>query len=340
MLAVGVTAAVAGLVAPAAAHAAPAAAEATRTTRVVDQVRFSGAQVVAEAGRDRGQARADAAKRDFLASQARSGVLWDGTEVASATLGRDTDVAYSTNIDLTQVRTALVEQADGEQSSEIQAVGEPKAASTSSAQGFRAGSDSLKNVAGQVNGSYSGGALTVQVSGDKLTSAWERYRVKESKTDRNIYYYGHWATAVGKVVSGGNDHHPGTIDIRSRPKVGHRGDFLQMRNYWPKESGTNCDDYNVSIGILGFSAGLPLGNCEGFTPDPNASDILMKNVWSDGACRDSRSEYADLGMAVDVRTSASTALLSDYSYARFEEAICDQDSGDDIRVIYADPGWS
>lgn len=200
--------------------------------------------------------------------------------------------------------------------SEIQVVADmDRAGVVAASTGFRAGADSLKNVTGQVSGSYDGGAVTVKVDGDAVTSYWERYQVKEAKTDRKIFYYGHWATAVGKQVAGDFDDHPGVIDIRSRPKVGRKDDFMNWRNSWPKESDSDCSSSTVSVGILGFSAGLPLGNCEGFVPEPDATNYQMKNVWSDGACTDGRSEYVDLGMAVDIKPAVSTAVLSDYSYA-------------------------
>jgi hypothetical protein len=311
-----------------------------QSAKVLDRV-DANASDIAKATKDgHRSARAAKSKRDFLADQARQGVLWDESEVESASVGPSTDVAYSKNVAVSRVQSALVQQPNGEVTSEIAATADVDDSTAAAGDAFRAGSDSLQNVSGQVSGSYSGGALTVQVSGDKLTSAWERYQVKEDKADRKIFYYGHWATAVGKVVDGGYDHNPGVIDIRSRPKVGRKDDFLNMRNYWPKESGAQCSDYSVGIGILGFSAQLPLGNCDGFTPDPDASNFLMKNVWSDGACRDGRAEYVDLGMAVDIKPSISTAVLSDYSYSRFEAAPCDQNADNDVRVIYADPGWS
>lgn len=318
-----------------AAHAADA-----EGARVVDRVRVDGQAVRDEVRKDRDSARTRKAKAVFLEDQARAGVLWDTAEVSAATLGRGTDVAFSNNVSPTSIQSAVVEQSAGHTTTELQAIADLVESSGAKAQPFRAGSDSLQGVSGQVSGSYDGGALTVQVEGDKLTSAWERYQVREAKDDRKIFYYGHWATAVGKVVDNGYDHTPGVIDIRSRPKVGRKDDFKNMRNYWPKEAGAQCDDYTVGIGILGFSASLPLGNCEGFVPDPDATNFLMKNVWSAGACRDSRSEYVDLGMAVDIKPTISTAVLSDYSYARFEAAPCDQNAANDVRVIYADPGWS
>jgi len=300
---------------------------------------FSSDQVDAAVAADAGTAQAQQVQQDFLDEQARSGVLWDSNEVSAATLDASTDIAFSNNVDTNQVQTAVPEDdaaAEVAIDANMAGDGDGAAADTS-----LVGSSALEKVAGQVAGSYSGGAVTVQVDGDHLTSAWERYKIKETKTDRDIYYYGHWVTATGKTIGGATpDHYPGAIDIRSRPKTGRRGDFLQMRDYWPKTSGAHCDTSSVGIGILGFSATLPLGNCDGFTPDPDASNILMKNTWSDGACRDSRAEYLDLGMAVDVKPTVSTAVLSDYSYARFETAICDQDASNDPRVIYADPGWS
>jgi hypothetical protein len=311
----------------------PGGSEEGTEAQVVQHVRFDPSEVRASAST---RSTLRKAKASFLNRQARAGVLWDAADVDAATMDGVT-VAWTDSVDVTAVEAAIVNQPDGDTSTELAAYSEPEETSDGRAF-FRAGSDALSGVTGKI-GPVSAGSLTVTNDGDKITTSWERYQVNENKTDRDQYYYGHWITATGKVISGHVDDFPGVIDIRSRPKQGRKSDFINMPNYWPKQSGSDCDDYAVGVTIAGFGATLPLGNCNGFTPDPDTSNYLMKNLWSDGACRNSRSEYLDLGMAVDIKPTVSTAVLSDYSYAMFENAVCDQTSSNNIRVIYADPGW-
>ncbi len=200
------------------------------------------------------------------------------------------------------------------------------------------GSQGLTAVYGQW-GDVTGGTVQVTVDGFKLVSGWERWRIRESKTDREVYYYGHWGTAYGKSVTG-YDHAPYRVDVRSRPTSGYEARFLNLRNYWPKVSEPSCSSGSIGITALGFGGSLPMQNCAHLSPDPNANTFKMGVAWDAGSCKDQTSEGADLGMVVDVKPD-KLAVLSDYAYARFStsSAVCDMDASNDVRAIYADPGW-
>jgi hypothetical protein len=307
------------------------AAEAPPAVETIDAADLTAASTDPATEDDRAKA-AD----EFMADGANSGVLYDDDEVSSAVVG-DTTVAWSDSVDLSKVivspGTTDDSPIDG-----IGAIGsnDPNATDVKLTE---MGSESLGSVSGQW-GNVSGGVVQVTVSGYKLLSGWERWRVRETNSDREVYYYGHWATAVGKSVSG-PDKAPYQIDIRSRPKSGLRSTFLQLRNYYPKTSSPSCGSSgSISVSALGFGGSLPMQNCSSLSPDPDANAIQMKVVWDAGKCKNGTTEGADLALIVDTKPS-KVAILSDYSYARFDTSggTCNIDSGDDVRAIYKDPGW-
>lgn len=278
------------------------------------------------------------AEKQLLEQSADNGVLYDESEVDSAVVG-DTAVAWNDSVDVENVVVSTSEDSNGEKTVEglgIEASNGPDAADLAVAE---MGSQELVGPTGQW-GDVSGGTVQVTNNGFKIISGWQRYRIRESKIDREVYYYGHWISAFGKSRTT-YDQSPMILDIRSRPKTGLRSTFLQLRNYWPKSEDPSCNSQgDISVSALGFGGSLPLQNCSSLAPDPDSNSITMKVVWSAGVCKDQRVEGADLGMAVDTRPG-KVAVLSDYSYARFSnaDAPCDTNASNDTRVIYADPGW-
>jgi hypothetical protein len=320
---------------PSAAHAAQGDAQGRSVEERTARVDARTLRAAARDGKD--TAHEKQAQREFLEDSAANGMLYDAAQVNSATTG-DVTTVWSDSVDLDQVLVTVPDVPDADQPvAGLGAIGSnnPSAADQKLA---RLGSSGLGSVTGQW-GDRDGGTVSVTVDGYKLISGWERYRVRESKTDRDVYYYGHWATAVGKSVTG-YDKAPYVVDVRSRPKSGYRSTFLQLRNYWPKVSQPSCSGGEIGIDVLGFGGSLPLQNCSSLSPDPDPTSITMKVVWSAGTCKDQTVEGADLGMAVDTKPGYN-AILSDYSYARFNDhsTACDVGTSDDIRVIYADPGW-
>lgn len=281
------------------------------------------------------------AEVEFVAESAAEGLLYDSAEVDSAVVGGVTTV-WSDAVDLSKVVVDRQEDDGADDVVGIGAVAENDPDPTDQTLA-RMGSSSVSSPYGYLRSA--GGTVQVTVQGFKLISGWERFQLREDAADRNVFYYGHWATAVGKSVTG-FDPAPYVVDVRSRPKVGYRNTFLQLRNYWPKKTEKNCNteaEIGVNVGL--FHATLPMQNCNSLSPDPDANAISMKVVWSAGACKDSTVEGADLAMAVDTVPSAK-GVLSDYSYARFDAAgpvgasKCNINSSNDVRAIYADPGWS
>jgi hypothetical protein len=193
----------------------------------------------------------------FLQNSANDGRLYDAAEVDTAVIG-DTSVAWPNAVDVSKVITAS--------DSSTGAVGLGVVASNNPSSGdqtlARLGSETLKGAYGQ-RGDPAGGTVEVWNGGFKIVSGWDRWRVKESKTDREIYhyYYGHWTTAYGHYQTG-FDPAPYIVESASRPKQGYRDTFLQLRNYWPKTDTPSCNSSgDLSISVLGFGGSLPMQNC-------------------------------------------------------------------------------
>jgi len=275
----------------------------------------------------------DLVEEEFLEDSANNGRLYDASEVEAAVLG-DVTVAWPDSVDISHVVAATDDASD--------AVGLAVVAGNHPTSGdqtlARMGSESMNDVDGQW-GDRDGGVVQVTSQGYKILSGWERWRVRETKADREVFYYGHWVTAYGHYQSGW-DTAPYIVEAASRPKEGRRGSFLQLRNYWPKVEQPSCSAGEISVSVMGFGGSLPLQNCSSLRPDADANAIKMDVVWNAGECKDQTVEGADLGMAVDV-DPGKLAVLSDYSYAQFNPVArpCDGDHSDNIRVIYADPGW-
>ena len=273
------------------------------------------------------------AEATFLEDSASNGRLYDASEVQAAVVG-DVSVAWPDSVDLSHVATAT-DPASEAVGLAVVASNDPSSADQTLA---RMGSESLIGADGQW-GNRAGGVVQVTSQGFKILSGWDRYRVQETKTDRDVYYYGHWVTAYGHYESGW-DAAPYVVEAASRPKQGLRDTFLQLRNYWPKVDQPSCSGGELSVSVLGFGGSLPLQNCSSLRPDADANAIKVDVVWTAGECKDQTVEGADLGMAVDV-DPGKIAILSDYAYAQFNPLSrpCDSDPSDNIRVIYADPGW-
>jgi hypothetical protein len=323
------------------ADATPSGPEEESTTTVISALE------IARAADDRSMVDERGEAEDALLGQsADNGVLYDAAEVASSVVD-DASVAWTDNVVIENVVIAGRENLDAEAAAEpagsaddlglgLEAESSPGAADTAVA---NLGSSQLTGVEGRW-GDHTRGTVQVAVGNYRIISGWERYRVPESKTDRDIYYYGHWITAYGEDVRGSWDHSPKLLDIRSRPKRGYLKQFMQVRDYWPKVSNPKCSptgDLSVSVGAVGVS--LPMQNCSSLDPDLDLSTFTSRVVWNAGLCNDNRVEGADLGVVVDVKPG-KVAVLSDYSYAQFSSAgKCDQYAGDNTRVIYSDPGW-
>ena len=223
------------------------------TTDVITEEQLNSASDDASTTQERA-----ALESEFLADSAQEGVLYDSLQVESSIVG-EMSAVWSDAVDVEKVFVTQADDPGAESSVVGLGVVEAEDPSADSLSLTSAGSDSLTSVSGQW-GERDGGNVQVTVDGFKLISGWERWRVRESKSDREVYYYGHWATAKGKSLSG-IDLAPYVVDVRSRPKSGRAGDFLQLRNYWPKVESPSCSGGAIGIDILGFGGSLPLQNC-------------------------------------------------------------------------------
>jgi hypothetical protein len=148
------------------------------------------------------------AQSDFTDDQARLGKLVDISDTEAAVVdGVSTVWERGTKITDVSVKTAVKSDTGNAvaQSFEVVGYADPASEDTSGDigdDGVTAGLG-LSGLASASGGKWlSGNCTTTSKSGDKLTSCYEKYKIKTSTASRDYYYYGRWATAVETRTAG------------------------------------------------------------------------------------------------------------------------------------------
>ena len=290
----------------------------------------------------------DSAADDFVAEQARSGKLVDAAETNAAVVDGVATV-WEDGVDLTSVTVTTAAETDSNdvvaQGFEVIGSADPSTEDTSDEGDTIVGDElaaddgvatglGLSGLASPKGGKFlSGYCSTTSKFGDKLTSCYEKYKIKTSTSTRDYYYYGRWATAVGdENCALCFDAIPTRIDIRSRPWSGSAGaGFAALVDYWPRAGVKSCNDHTIEISVKDFSGKIPIQDCEEINPDPGTTS--MRVIYDQGKVFSGRTRGVDMGFAYST-LKGKNPQLADYSYAKFctgTYANCDgvarQDSG-------------
>jgi hypothetical protein len=284
----------------------------------------------------------DAASAEFTAEQAQMGKLVDAAET-NASVVDGVATVWENGVDLTSVTVTTAAETDSKdvvaQAFEVIGAADPSTENvpnpgdevliTDEQAATGLGMSGLASASG---GTFvSGYCTTTSRNDNKLTSCFEKYKIKASTSTRDHYYYGRWATAVGKDCKPYClDHKPTRIDVRSRPWSGDQG-FAATAGYWPKSGVQNCKDRSIEISILGFGGKIPIQDCTEINPDPGSNS--MRVIYDQGAMFGGRVHGVDMGWAYST-FKGKNPRMADYSYAKFCKgtyATCDavsrQDSG-------------
>jgi len=268
---------------------------------------------IAQASKQQKTKKVKKVEEAFILDQARQGNPIDSASLNSAEVDGAV-VVWEDGVDVTAVDTATT-QAESGPTVEMAVESVPAPETT----GAKVSGNGLgvEAMTGRSGGSWDGGyCTTTVVSSQTLTQCFERLEIiNDGTSTRRTFFYNRWATATGDEVDWASDWKPRKIDIQSRPWAGKRGDFATLLNYWPKASQNTCSTNSFSVSVGNFGATIPVWNCEGITPEPNATDIKMGVIWSGGAVFDQRSEGADFAMSMTTFNKA--APMGDYGYAKF-----------------------
>ena len=284
----------------------------------------------------------DAASDEFTAEQAQSGKLVDAAET-NASVVDGVATVWEDGVDLTSVTVTTAAETDSNdvvaQGFEVIGTADPsteiipntgdEVVITDEEAATGLGMSGLASAkGGTFVQSY---CTTTSKNSNKLTSCFEKYKLKTSTSTRDYYYYGRWGTAVGKDCTPAClDHKPTRIDLQSRPWSGSQG-FAAVAGYWPKSGVKHCDDHTIEISILGFGGKMPIQDCDEITPDPG--NTSMRVIYDQGKLFSGRAHGVDMGFAYSTFKGKNPSL-ADYSYAKFCkgsyancEGVARQDSG-------------
>ncbi|TGN62873.1 hypothetical protein EXE59_02120 [Nocardioides eburneiflavus] len=277
------------------------------------EITSADASEIQQAARQQKSKKAKDVEDAFILEQSRQGNAVDAASLSTAEVDGAV-VVWEDGVDVTALQTATTEAESGPT---VEMAVESAPADLAPASKVSGNGLGVEAMTGRSGGSWNGGyCTTTVVSSQTLTQCFERLEiVNDGTSTRQTYFYNRWATATGQAVDWSTDWKPRKIDIQSRPWAGKRGDFATLLNYWPKSGQNTCSTNSFSVGVGNFSATVPVWNCEGITPEPNATNIKMGVIWSGGAVFDQRSEGADFAMAMT--TFNKPAPMGDYGYAKF-----------------------
>jgi hypothetical protein len=271
----------------------------------------------------------------YVRDQMRSGRLVDGADVRSAVVDGVSVVWDSpVTVDKVDVETA----SDGSSAGPV--------AEGLGTQGWVADEPDvldgvsrgvgLTAVAGVRGGSRTSGycVTTRSSTGNSLTSCYEKYRLTYATSTRDFYYYNRWATATGTTANLVN-WTTTRIDIRSRPWSGQANQVATLNDYWPR-AGQNLCTASGSLGysFQGFSASVPIQDCEDITPTPDATAKSMTVIYDQGAVFSGRSHGTEFGLTYATFKGKNPAY-ADYNYAKYCRGTYLNCDG----VLRKDNGW-
>lgn len=247
---------------------------------------------------------------DFLEEQARRGRNLDLDEIRSAAITTDAgevQIVWEQAVGVTAVGVSESEDARGLGVS-LAETGEGESASAAPP---GMGMAAFNNVR---NGTRVGGTCTsVSANGNRATSCYEKWKLAPSNgLDR--WAYDRWGTGV---PAGGWK--PTEVTLRSRPWSGTLSRLRQFNDYWPRGGGNVCPGGNpvASIGYGGFSASIPISQCQVTTVDPNASAFSMMSKWlSPSIVSSTTAKSSDFAVILST-TQGQTLTMADYIWTSY-----------------------
>lgn len=176
------------------------------------------------------------------------------------------------------------------------------------------------------------------VSGNKITSCWEKMKPeRDYSTTRDYYAYNRYGTALGKINDNNTDWYVSDFSMRSRPRVGYEYRTDGMNGYFPISSSELCNELgstSLSVGNLSFS--IPVRDCDERYPDINIGDISMGVVFDGGYYISERVQGIDYEQEVYTGHGDASPMLGYYNYGRFcwtpflsQNSYCSTTAGND-----------
>jgi hypothetical protein len=194
----------------------------------------------------------------------------------------------------------------------------------------------LAGALGVANATFQGGYCTTTKSkiGNKLTSCFQKYRLKARTKTRDFYYYNRYATAEGRAYRLASDYSPTRIDVRSHPWSGYGRQVAALVNYWPKAGVKDCKDHSVTVGYASFSAEMPIQDCKEVNPSPDATAKSMRVLYDQGAVFGGRVHGTDMSLVYSTPRGKNPPY-ADYTAAKY----CRKTYNNCDGVSRKDPGW-
>ncbi len=254
----------------------------------------------------------EAAARRYVAEQARLGRLVDLTTTKSAVVD-DATVVWDAAIALDDVtiETAAVDaptDAGVDQAVRVTSHQAPEARGSAVADlGTGAGLGAPSSYSG---GTYLGGnCVSTTTTGGTATNCWQKYKIAQSTSTRDQFYYGRWATAT---ATGG--YTPTLIDLRSRPWAGSTA-VASLADYWPRAGQKLCTSSgSIGFSSSGFSVTVPIQDCTEVSPAPNGTEMGVR--YDQGAIFSGTSHGTEFGMVVNA-FKGRVPSMADYTYVKF-----------------------
>jgi hypothetical protein len=191
------------------------------------------------------------------------------------------------------------------------------------------------------NGTRKGGGCgtwTHEV-GHQVTSCYEKWKVNEGSSTRDMWVYNRWGTAKARGDGYIHQYSIKELTLRSKPWSGTKSRVANLVDYWPSTPGEVCPggQASLSIGVGVFSAKMGQ-HCNHHDTFANANTFELQTTWTGNA---PTTIGTDGAIALET-WAGETLVMADYFWAKFVDSYADFFATQHVDYDYLfayDSGW-
>ena len=175
--------------------------------------------------------------------------------------------------------------------------------------------------------------------GHQVTSCYEKWKVNEGSSTRDLWVYNRWGTAKARGDGIIHQYSVKELTLRSKPWSGTKSRVAGLRDYWPSTSSEVCPggQPSLSFSVGAFSATMGQ-NCNHHDTFADANSFELQTSWKGQA---DSTVGTDGGIALET-WAGETLVMADYFWATFADEYYDwlgtyHDDKDTLSAY--DSGW-
>ena len=280
--------------------------------------------------------------RTYLDDMARRGRLVDGASVDVGVTADGDTAAWDGDYAFDQVR--IVSAADSNTGRDLGVAigvktedvddGQPYGAVTTTPGLGMDGFTSYQNGSSKGHGC---GTWTHEV-GHQVTSCYEKWKVNEGSSTRDMWVYNRWGTAKARGDGYIHQYSIKELTLRSKPWSGTKSRVANLVD-WPSTSSEVCPGGQGSLTISAGAFSATMGqNCNQHDTFANANTFELQTTWEGDA---PTTVGTDGAIALET-WAGETLVMADYFWAKFADSYVDIFATQhvDYDYLYAyDSGW-